>query len=526
MTSRTDSVSALQQALALYQRGAYEASLEIAIDFCAQQPSNVAAWRLAGAAARNLGRFGLAEQFWLKAVALNPNSTEIHFNLASIYHEEGRFLEAIERLRKVLQCNNKHYQALSNLSFALIAVDQMNEALHYADAAIAVRPDFAKAHHNRRIALEALGRIPEAIESAKLTISMTPGDTLTYRHLVSMQKVRPDDPILSCLEQLSKDMNLLTTDQQISLHFALGKAYGDIEKYDESFRHYLHGNAKYRKQIFYDETKTLQQFSEMRSAFSSDVLSSVSVEDHDIPIFIVGMPRSGSTLIEQILASHPSVFGAGECDDWRQLVAGIRKDDGTAHSSYELARLPGPEINGLGTAYKQGLRARAPGAQRITDKMPRNFVHLGLIHQALPGARIIHTQRNPVDTCMSCFSQLFVGDFPFTYDLAELGRYWRTYNDLMDHWRKVLPASTFLDMRYEELVENPEMQIKRMLDHCQLPWDERCLHFQQTDRSVRTASATQVRQPLYSSGVNRWQRYGSMIQPLVDALAGVSVSQT
>jgi hypothetical protein len=228
------------------------------------------------------------------------------------------------------------------------------------------------------------------------------------------------------------------------------------------------------------------------------------------------MMRSGSTLVEQILASHPQVFGAGERKDFANVVNAL----GASETAEEGPNRPldGAALYRLGTAYLAAVTEGTPPAERIVDKMPANFRFVSLIHLALPNARIIHTHRDPVDTCLSCFSQLFNEKQPFTYDLGELGRYYRAYQTLMEHWRRVLPEGVMLDVRYEELVADFEPQARRIVAHCGLEWDDRCLSFYETRRPVKTASVVQVRQPIYRSSVGRWRPNSDLLRPLLEAL--------
>jgi Sulfotransferase family len=241
----------------------------------------------------------------------------------------------------------------------------------------------------------------------------------------------------------------------------------------------------------------------MREKFNSDFMQARTGRGNSssLPIFIIGMPRSGTTLIEQILASHPAVFGAGELETFSQM----------ANATFE------PEPSVLGSRYVAELREHAPHASRIVDKMPTNFMLAGLIHLALPNATIIHAVRNPIDTCVSCFTTHFI-EQPFTCDLAELGRYYRGYHTLMAHWRAVLPPQRFLEVRYEELIDDLETSARRMVTHCGLPWDMRCLDFHRTSRVIRTASASQVRKPIYRSSVGRWRQYEAHLGPLLAEL--------
>jgi hypothetical protein len=231
------------------------------------------------------------------------------------------------------------------------------------------------------------------------------------------------------------------------------------------------------------------------------------------------MPRSGTTLVEQILASHPLVHGAGELEELNQIVLDHRNAAGqTIRYPDFVPELSRSDLTGIGERYLTAVRRRAPEGERMTDKMPSNFFFVGLIHLALPNAKVIHTIRDPLDTCISCFSKLFTHGQHFSYDLGELGRYYKRYERLMAHWRRVLPPGKVLDVRYEDVVADLETQARRILAYCELPWDDRCLSFHETDRPVRTASVTQVRQPIYKSAVGRWREYEEFLGPLLEAL--------
>jgi Sulfotransferase family len=239
------------------------------------------------------------------------------------------------------------------------------------------------------------------------------------------------------------------------------------------------------------------------------------------PLFILGMMRSGSTLVEQILASHPDVFAAGERPYFNEAYKAVRREiSSPAHYPETIQLFTGEQLRQVGDRYLARLNGAARGspAARITDKMPGNFSAIGLIHLALPNARIIHTIRDPIDTCLSCFSKLFSDDQPFTYDLSELGRYYRAYQNLMAHWHDVLPEGVLLDVRYEELVDDFEPQARRIVAYCGLEWDDRCLSFHDTDRPIKTASQAQVRRPVYRSSVGRWRPAPEILRPLLEGL--------
>jgi hypothetical protein len=313
----------------------------------------------------------------------------------------------------------------------------------------------------------------------------------------------------------------LTTDERMQLDFALGKAYADLKDYRRSFDHLRRGAAAKRAQTDYDEAAAMALFDRIEAAFPPERFAAASGrgDPSRTPIFILGMPRSGTTLVEQILASHPDVTGAGELRTASDVFGQVRAVTGeVAHYPDFVPALDAATLKAMGGLYGAELQRLAPGARRITDKMPSNFYFVGLIHMALPNARILHTVRDPLDTCLSCYSKLFAGEQNHTYDLGELGRYHRRYQRLMDHWRGVLPPGRFLDVSYEALVADLEGQTRRILAHCGLDWDERCLSFHETQRPVRTASASQVRRPIYCGSVGRWRAYAEDLAPLIEAL--------
>jgi Sulfotransferase family len=363
--------------------------------------------------------------------------------------------------------------------------------------------------------LRTLGRLDEARREIEQAIALAPRKAEFYRSLAEIKHFTKDDPQLAMLEALAGDMGGLSDDERTHLHFALGKIYGDLGQHERGFAHLLKGNALKRRQIVYDEETILARFDSARALFTAEVMRERAGQGDPstLPVFILGMPRSGTTLVEQMIASHPEVHGAGELSDFDRSVAALAGPAGVP------ADIGGAELRRVGSEYVARIRALDPRAQRITDKMPANFRFAGLIHLALPNARIIHLRRDPVDTCLSCFSILFGGDQPFTYDLGELGRYYRAYQRLMEHWRAVLPPGAMLEVQYEALVADFATEARRIIAYCGLGWDEACLDFHATRRPVHTASSVQVRQPIYRSSVGRHRPSAETLRPLLDALS-------
>jgi hypothetical protein len=325
------------------------------------------------------------------------------------------------------------------------------------------------------------------------------------------------------MQDLAQDRASLAESDRRQLLFALGKAFSDLGDHDRSFGHLLEGNALKRQQIAYDEAKIIEEFARIRAVFTREMMDArrgVGCPS-SVPVFVLGMPRSGTTLVEQVLASHSKVHGAGERPDLGLAAAHISEPGDTAALlafPEAVPRLSDERIRQFGERYVEAITSAAPTASRVIDKMPLNFFHVGLIHLALPNARIIHTRRDPIDTCLSCFATLFTGDHRVAYELGELGRYYRAYEELMEHWRRVLPNGVMLEVRYEDVVADFEPEARRVLAHCGLEWEESCLSFHGPGRPVRTASAAQVRRPIYRDSVGRWQPYRHLLGPLFDGL--------
>jgi hypothetical protein len=328
--------------------------------------------------------------------------------------------------------------------------------------------------------------------------------------------------------QMMRDGPVPITDtDRLQLDYALAKAYADLKDYNRSFERLLSGSKLKRAQIQYEEPAALALFDRIEAVFTPELIRCKAKlgggEPSATSIFVLGMPRSGTTLVEEILASHPQVRGTGELNVFNDVVNEVHDpDDQTIPYPEFIPALDGTAIGKIGARYLAEIRKLAPRAPHITDKMPSNYYFVGLIHLALSNAKIIHTVRDPVDTCISCFLKLFTAEQNHTYDLGELGRYYGRYQQLMVHWRRVLPRGRILDVRYEDVVVDLEGEARRILAHCALPWEERCLAFHQTDRAIRTASASQIRQPIYNSAVGRWRVYEEFLTPLLKELGSTA----
>jgi Flp pilus assembly protein TadD len=489
----------------------------------ALKPEYPDAYSNLGDTLRCLGRLDDAEKALRHAIALRPRFADAFSKLGNILREQGKLREAEAACLEAVALDPDHAGAHSNLGNALEDLGKLIEAEAAYRRATVLKPNFAEAHNNLGAVLKHLGRLADARRVAEQAVHLVPQNALHFLNLSDVRHFSADDPYLAAMEMFSRNINSLPVKQQIELHFALAKAYEDVGRCDDSFRHLLAGNALKRRLIPYDETATLAAFERIRTVFTPELMRRFQDvgEPSSVPVFIVGMPRSGTTLIEQIMASHPQVFGAGELPNLHNAVMSLHPAGGGIFSLPDvMLHVSGEHLRRLGAHYVSEVVRLAPTATHVVDKMPSNFFFAGLIHLALPNARIIHAVRDPVDTCMSCFSKLFAAGQYHTYDLAELGRYYRRYEELMEHWRRMLPAGRILDVRYEDLVADLEGQARRIIGHCGLEWHRRCLAFHETERPVRTASATQVRQPLYQSAIGRARPYERFLEPLFAELSG------
>ncbi len=483
----------------------------------ALDPKAAADWINRGALLQELGRHAEALASYDKALALAPGDITTLMNRANALALLGRYDEAHATYDDVIKRQPRLAAAQVYKGLALKQQERLEEALACFDQALAIAPEDTAALKSKARLLYVLGRLDEAAALFEQAIALDPSDSRNYFDLSEIKRFTPGDALLAKMEKLAPDLASRPAPAQTDIHFALAKAYRDTGDADRAFQHLAQGNALKRGQIAYDENSVIAGMDSIAGVFTPALMREKSGHGHagEQPIFIIGMPRSGTTLIEQILASHPRVHGAGERQDFEKAIV-----TASGRSDYPalVATLNAAQLDAMGAAYLASMTAAAPAADRFTDKLPGNFKYAGLIHLALPQARIIHVKRNAIDTCFSCFTTLFGAEQDFAYELGELGRYYRAYERLMDHWRQVLPQGVMLEVQYEDVVADIETQARRMLAHCGLEWDAACLAFHATKRPVHTASAVQVRQPLYRSAVERWRPYERQLQPLLDAL--------
>ncbi len=487
-----------------------------------------------------------AEYHGRRAIILKPDWAVAHNNLSLVLLRQGKRGEAEVCARQALALDPKYPEAMNSLGLALVEAGHYAAAIECFEASLVLRPHYSKAHMNLGDVYVIQG-FAEAAETAyRLSLDITPASHETWfalanlafdqgdfgrvqEHLQQVFKYAPDMPeawaLLARLRKMApadrpwlEQANVLLSRPlgvraEAELCCAMGKFCDDVQDYPQAFAYYQRAGAlKQKFSEAYDSSRQERLVGRICQSHTATVVRHpyAGASDSVRPLFIVGMPRSGTSLIEQILASHPAIFGCGELLFWGEQAALLQE-------AYLDARYGEIALEGLASGALNNLEKRAgPEALRVVDKMPGNFQFLGLIHAVFPNARILHTMRHPIDTCLSIYFQSYRE--AYANDLGNLAHYYRQYHRLMEHWRKVLPADVFLDVPYESLVENPESWSRKIIAFLGLEWDARCLDFHKTERKVATASNWQVKQPVYKTSKERWRNYEQFVAPLLPLL--------
>jgi tetratricopeptide (TPR) repeat protein len=451
-----------------------------------------------------------------------------HIGLADAADAEGRSDLATQHLREAVRLAPNDVTARRRLALAAAMDGDVETALACSALARELAPaDLAVAAVHATV-LEAVGRTGEAWEIAHQVIRANWCSTHLAATFAKLAPHHGQAPLALRVLEAMIARPTIRPDYRMHLQFAAGDLLDRMGRYDEAFAYYRQANQA--KDASFDPAAHSTWTDEMIAAFSPDRWRAAprAAEASELPVFIVGMPRSGTTLVEQILATHPAVQGLGELSLISDLLSSLpRLVPGAATLADYVERVAPAAVGQLSADYLAALRTKTAGAPagdvtRVTDKNPINFLHLGWAGLMLPKARIVHCVRSPLDTCLSCFATHFGDTHDYAYDLNHLGRFYRDYRRLMDHWRSLPDGPAILDVSYEAVVADPEGQTRRLLDFAGLPWDDRCLRFHENPRYVHTTSYSQVRQPLYASSVGRWRNYAGHLTPLRDALADMA----
>ncbi|TPL54181.1 tetratricopeptide repeat-containing sulfotransferase family protein [Mesorhizobium sp. B2-4-6] len=506
--------------LLLHQTGRSEEGLDLIERSVTLQPENADFLNNMGTVMRDLGRIAAAIDFFRGAVDIRPDQLAARDNLGSSLTQLGQFDAAEEIYRGTIGRNPFHVRARVGLAETLQEAGRLDEAIKLFREALSIRPKDAELLYGLGVAMMEKGKLDEATDLARRALAIAPNMAKAWLLLTQVKRQTERDKELSGMEaEHAKAPQGSLARMQLS--FGLGKVNDDLKDYGRAFDYFAEGNAIRRKAIDYDPARTRGEFEAMKAAFDTAFFEKhkPSGISDDTPIFVVGMPRSGTTLVEQIIASHSQVFGAGELNILKTAVGKQFPMSMPGGFPAGIADMPDKVFAEAGQAYLDMLHTRYPGYRHVTDKMPGNFLLVGFLHMMLPKAKIVHCARDAAATCLSIFKVHFRGDgHRYGYDLGELADFHNLYTDIMAHWRKVLPGVVH-DVRYEDFVADQEGQTRALMAHLGLPWDDKVLSFHETDRPVRTASAAQVRQPMYQGSVDLWKRYGDRLKPLLDKLA-------
>jgi len=509
----------IRKAQELERNGDVQAAEKIYRDVLTKDPDHMEAARLLAGVAMLHKRYRDAEIFLRRAVEVAPDYARAWVDLVTAQRELNHFDDALESARQLLRISPEASESYVVLAGVEAAAGNHHDAIRAYRKALELKPDRIGAMTGLAHNLKTVGDTGEAIATYRKVIEARPDHAEAYWSLANLKTFRFEDSEVAAMEALLEGGGL-PDESRAQLHNALGLEFEGRRDYDRAFGHFVKCNEARRPLETYDPVDTESTYGRLIDMFSPEFIEkNRGVEEQDVtPVLIVGLPRSGSTLIEQILASHSMVDGTHELGDLSRAVQSARRSlKRRARFPEALAESTVEEWREIGLTYLETTAVFRAGAPFFVDKNPNNFIYAGIMKLALPNTKIIDARRHPLDSCLGSFKQLFASGQPFTYDMTELGEYYLQYRRLMEHWHAVLPGFV-LDVQYENVVADLETEVRRILEFCGLPFEEACLRFHETERAVKTASSEQVRQPIYSSSVNLWRNYERHLGELVHIL--------
>jgi len=459
------------------------------------------------------------------AVELEPSWAEPRYVLGLVLIAKGDKAQAEQTIRTALAADPCHAPAAHLLGKLLCDRGSFAEALPWLQTAVVLSPNQAEFLRNLGVLQLFCGDIEGARHTLRRAVEQDPHAESVLATLVRMTQMDSGDSdteiLFDLLRSLVEQSPEMPLQKQVQFLFAFGKALEDRHEYDSAYDVISQANRLHRKTVIYDGGATRTRLNSIAEQFNTSLFERLGKPGRgaqsDRPIFIVGMPRSGTTLVEQIISAHPEVHGGGELNHLHHLVGTARGQDGETYPKW-ISSMNEVDIRTIGQAFLDRFPTGLPGQRRTTSKRLENFEYIGLIYLCLPNATVINCRRDARDSCWSAFSMPFVMDQEYSYDLTELGTHWREYDRLMAHWSSVLPRGYILDVQYEDLVADQETWTRRILAHCKLDWDDACLRYYDSRRMVRSASMAQVRRPIYDTSVGRWRPFASHLGPLLEAL--------
>ena len=477
--------------------------------------NNIDALRLLGLLAFKTKDYEIAERLFLKVLKLDPSFSLAWDNLAKLYRIQNKLLKSIPAFENLIKLDPSNFEALVSLGTIYIKLSKYHEGIKLYEKSLKIKPENPRVYLSLGHALKTIGERKKSETAYQNTIKHFPSSGEAYWSLANLKTYEFSDKEITNMElSLKRNMH---QNELIQMHFALGKAYESNRQFDKSFKHYKDGNWQQRKQISYNAEDYKISIDEIIDFFenNNNILDLKAEAGSDEPIFILGLPRSGSTLIEQILASHSLIEGTQELPNIMAISRDIKLIDQKNGYPDNLLKLNQSSFDELGKKYIDETKWARSSKPFFIDKMPNNFFHIGLIKLILPKAKIIDARRNPMDACFSCFKQYFAKGQHFTYDLDDIARYYKDYVRLMDYWNKLFPDEIFT-IHYEQIIENPNDRIFDLLEFCNVKFEDNCLNFHKSKRAVKTASSEQVRQPMYKTGINYWRNYIKNLDVLLE----------
>ena len=464
-----------------------------------------------------MGQLDEAIKCYEKTIAINPENAEAHNNLGVTLNKLTQFHEAINCYEQALAINPNYDESYFNLGTTLYELGRNDEALNSYKQTLIINPDYADAYNNIGNILQELGQFDEAFSNYVYALAIDPDNAEFHRNLALMKNYKKGDTQVIKMQSLLSDDNL-SKSERIQLCFALAKAYDDLGEKDELFKILNQGNYLRKDELNYSIEKDLNNHSLFRKMFVSNIENSSSYDSLSIrPIFIVGMPRSGTTLVEQIISSHHKVHGAGELNALDNLIAPIMNNYSPHNNS-----LSEKNFLSIRQGYSKKLSNLNVIESVITDKMPTNFKNIGFILKAFPEAKIIHLKRDAMAICWSIYQRYFPAEgIGFAYDMEDLGEFYNSYTEMMTFWHELFPNQIY-DISYEDLTTNQEQETKKLLEYCELDWDKNCLNFHKNKRAVKTSSSFQVKEKMYQGSSDVWTKYKTQLKPLIDSLGYLS----
>jgi tetratricopeptide (TPR) repeat protein len=512
---------ALRQGIILQQQRQFLDAERIYQRVLTKMPDHPEALHLMGTLALEAEDPNVAIEYFEKSVKEKPRDPFFHYNLGNTHLDVGNFEDALKHLRKASELKPNLVEALCGMGRAYVKLSKAELALPFYDRAQALDANHPMVRVGRANALINLGRMDEAVVLLNEAICRNTGVVAALGALVSTRKFFGTPPELdTVLRELTNPNNTLAENSQ--LHHAAGKILNDINRYDEAMDHFE--KAKTISGRAFNINTYAKWVDNIIELFNPYLILEKREfgSPSDVPVFIVGMPRSGTTLTEQIASSHPDIHGAGEIYKLRQLATSIGFNPRNSNFFKDaVLAMTADKSKALAGDYLDHLKRHSRSALRIIDKMPHNFELIGFIGLIFPNARIIHCRRDPIDNCVSCFVNEFSETHGYNADLHNLGLYYREYDRLMRHWNRLLPGRIY-ENRYENMIADQEGETRRLIDFLGVPWNDACLNFHENARTVNTISRWQVRQPIYNSSIKRWKNYGAKLGPLIHALGNLA----